>query len=758
MLGFDTFVSCRWSISMKSLKSSPVTLGCLSALALYCINARAQDQEASNAPLALSPITITASRNQTLLEDMPVHTTVIRADAIQQSPFQSLDELLKTIPGFNFSGAPSYLSDPTGTQTKIRGLGNAKVLVLLDGVPMLDPFYLTTQWFRVPLSTIERVEIVRGGSSSLWGSMAVGGVVNVVTKVAKDNVSNVSWSYGSFNTSNLAIDTHVVVSDELRIQLGATQLQTHGYQVTPSQYLYMYPGKAAPTDTNGSYQLSAYLTPSKAMKGFFKLNYFSQNQDLYGVYGQNLQKTPNFSAGITNWLAEGASVDSKVWWQKVTFNKTNGSGCYWVSATSCLNGGSSTPPTLLQASAPSVNYFSQYGAQAYQERGASTVYSKTLNALIRDVQVGADLRELSVQDTEQYFGAPTPSNPQNSVGTAYGQGTQTFTGAFVQTRLLPWDATVVTLSARVDHWSNTNRNFGLTTAAHGLSPASGPFADNTKTQFNPSMGVRHEMNDALAYRASVYKAFRAPGLNNQTRSYGTTIANPNLMPETVTGWELGVDIKTAKSDFSATYFSNRLGNMIATSTYTTANVLPQPVINLCSTAPLGGTPNLTNCGSAVSFYSNNQNGHASGLELSEQWKARADLTLDASYALTMTELTSTWNGVTTPLHAQLVGIPQHTASLAATWLPERGWRVYAQMSYMGALSYYQSSSINAVQGANVVFNASLGYQMNSSTDVFANGVNVFNRQYQDGAYTATAPQTQTLSVPRMISVGFRHRF
>jgi len=95
---------------------------------------------------------------------MPVHTTVITSEDIQKSPFQSLDELLKTIPGFNFSGAPSYLSDPTGTQTKIRGLGNAKVLVLVDGIPMLDPFYLTTQWFRVPMSNIERVEIIRGGS------------------------------------------------------------------------------------------------------------------------------------------------------------------------------------------------------------------------------------------------------------------------------------------------------------------------------------------------------------------------------------------------------------------------------------------------------------------------------------------------------------------------------------------------------------------------------------------------------------------
>ena len=746
---------------MKSFKSSAVTLGCVSAFALYCSCACAQVQEALNEHLALSPITITASRNQTLLRDMPVHTTVIMADEIQKSPFQSLDELLKTVPGFNFSGAPSYLSDPTGTQTKIRGLGNAKVLVLLDGVPMLDPFYLTTQWFRVPLSTIERIEIIRGGSSSLWGSMAVGGVVNVITKVPKvpkDPVSNVSWSYGSFNTSHLAVDTNVVVSDELSIHLGATQLQTHGYQVTPSAYLYMYPGKAAPTDTNDSYQMSASLTPSKAMQGFFKLNYFVQNQDLYGVYGQNLQKTPNFSAGITNSLAEGVNVDSKVWLQNVAFNKTNGSGCYWVSATSCLNGGSSTPPTPLQANAPSVNYFTQYGEQAYQERGASTVYSKTINSLIRDVQVGADLRQLSVQDTEQYFGSPTASNLQNSIGLSHGEGTQTFTGAFVQTRVLPWDSTLVTLSARLDHWSNTNRNFGLTTTAHGLSPGSGPFADNTKIQFNPSLGVHHDVSDALAYRVAVYKAFRAPGLNNQTRSYGTSIANPNLIPETVTGWEMGMDIKTAKSDFSATYFSNTLGNMIATSTYTTANVLPQPVINLCSTAPLGGTPNLTNCGSAVSFYSNNQNGRSSGVELSEHWVVRADLSLDASYALTNTELTATWNGVTTPIHTQLAGIAQHTASMAATWSLESRWRVYALMSYIGPLSYFQSSAINAVQGANMVYNASLSYRVNSSTDVFANGVNVFNRHYQDGTYTATAPQTQTLAVPRMISVGFRHSF
>ena len=86
------------------------------------------------------------------------------------------------MPGMNVSGAPFYTTDPTGHQTKMRGVTNSKVLVLVDGIPVHDPFYGTTQWFKVPLSSIDRVEVVRGGSSSLWGNLAVAGVVNIITR------------------------------------------------------------------------------------------------------------------------------------------------------------------------------------------------------------------------------------------------------------------------------------------------------------------------------------------------------------------------------------------------------------------------------------------------------------------------------------------------------------------------------------------------------------------------------------------------
>ena len=122
-------------------------------------------------------VVVSASRSQTAIAEMPLHTTIVSREDIEKSPAQTLDQLLRNVPGMNFTAVPAALSDPTGHQTRMRGLGNAKVLVLLDGVPIHDPFFLTTQWFKVPTASIERVEILRGGNSSLWGNMAVAGVV-----------------------------------------------------------------------------------------------------------------------------------------------------------------------------------------------------------------------------------------------------------------------------------------------------------------------------------------------------------------------------------------------------------------------------------------------------------------------------------------------------------------------------------------------------------------------------------------------------
>ena len=751
----------QFSVNMKnssSLQLNSIQLGV--ATLLLALNNVSLAQNA-NTDATPNTITISASRNATSLDQMPTHTTVITREDIDKTNAQSLDQLLRTVPGFNFSGAPSYESDPTGTSTKMRGLGNGKVLILLDGVPIMDPFYQTTQWFRVPLASIEQVEVMRGGASSLWGSSAVGGVVNIITRKPKTDSGEVAVSAGSFGTNTESVSKNIVLSDAVSVNLSANRFHTDGYQTTPAQYLWMYPQKNPANDSNTDYQMSVFFNPSADTKGFVRVGYDIQNQNLYGVYGNNLQESPNFSAGLTEVLSDSSFLDTRLWAQNVQFNKTNGASCYWVGS-SCKS--ATSPVTLAQAtnsSNPVINYFSQQGLQFYTERGGSAVYSTALGGAFETLQLGADVRQLSVHDKETYYTSPTSaSNPQNLNGVATGTGAQTFTGAFAQVKFNPSEPLQITISARLDSWSNTDRSYSLDTAAHGVSPGSGPAPSTSKTQFDPSVAFHLDLADGWAARGNAFRAFRAPGLNNQTRSYGTSIANPSLNPETVTGWELGVDYKSRDLRLGATYFSDNIQNMIATSNVSPGSSEPQAVINLCSTSLT--TPNTTNCGgNTVSYYSNNQNGVASGLELTGSWQASRELTVDSFYTLTRTYLTQTWNGVTTPLLTQLTGVPRETFSTSATWKPTGQWTAYAQLYWIGPLAYAYATTAggsSAMQGRNTLVNASLDYKLDPATDVFFRATNLFNKQYQDSTYTASQPQGMTLAPPRTLNVGLRYRF
>ena len=164
----------------------------------------------------VTEIYVDASRSSTKLESMPVFTTLITQEDIKKSPALTLDQLLRNISSVNLSGAPYYVSDPTGTSLKMRGLANAKVLMMLDGIPIQDPFYSTIQWFKVPLASIDRVEVVRGGGSALWGNLAVAGVINIISKKPEGAGGEVSASIGNMSTQNLYAAKNLQVSEDLK--------------------------------------------------------------------------------------------------------------------------------------------------------------------------------------------------------------------------------------------------------------------------------------------------------------------------------------------------------------------------------------------------------------------------------------------------------------------------------------------------------------------------------------------------------------
>jgi outer membrane cobalamin receptor len=137
-------------------------------------------------PVRLEPVVVSAGRVEQALQDVPANVTVLNREDIERSAARTLDDLLRQIPGFSlFRRSSSLVAHPTTQGVSLRGIGPSGVsrtLVLLDGVPLNDPFGGWVYWSKVPLESIEPLEVVRGGGSALYGNYALGGVINIVTR------------------------------------------------------------------------------------------------------------------------------------------------------------------------------------------------------------------------------------------------------------------------------------------------------------------------------------------------------------------------------------------------------------------------------------------------------------------------------------------------------------------------------------------------------------------------------------------------
>src|SRR5499426_594098 len=135
--------------------------------------------------ISLPPMVVSAGRVAQPLSDIPTHTTVLTREDIERSSAQTVDDLLREVPGFSlFRRSSSLVANPTTQGVSLRGIGPSGVsrtLVLLDGVPLNDPFGGWVYWSKVPLESADRVEVVEGASSNLYGNYAMGGVINIIT-------------------------------------------------------------------------------------------------------------------------------------------------------------------------------------------------------------------------------------------------------------------------------------------------------------------------------------------------------------------------------------------------------------------------------------------------------------------------------------------------------------------------------------------------------------------------------------------------
>ena len=171
-------------------------LTCITAVAILLMNSH------TALSAEFDPIIVTATRTAQTANETLASVTIITRDDIEEHQATSVQDLLRTVPGINISN-----SGGAGKTTSVfmRGTQSDHVLVLIDGIKVGSATLGTTAFQHIPIEQIERIEIVRGARSSLYGSEAIGGVIQIFTRKGNGEAKPYfSLGKGSFETSNLS--------------------------------------------------------------------------------------------------------------------------------------------------------------------------------------------------------------------------------------------------------------------------------------------------------------------------------------------------------------------------------------------------------------------------------------------------------------------------------------------------------------------------------------------------------------------------
>jgi outer membrane cobalamin receptor len=208
--------------------------------------------------ITIGEIVVTATKIEESAEDIAQDVTVIRQKEIESGSYRNLSEVIRNAGGLNLF---EYGNRGSFASVSLRGSTSEQTLVLIDGKRLNKPGdgQVDLNAVPIPLENIERIEILRGAASALYGADAIGGVINIITKIPDESRTNLSASYGRFVTKELRLNTSQKIKDT-------------GF------YLSLSKDKSDGFRTNSDYDMHAINTkmtyaPSQDMRADFTLDY-----------------------------------------------------------------------------------------------------------------------------------------------------------------------------------------------------------------------------------------------------------------------------------------------------------------------------------------------------------------------------------------------------------------------------------------------------------------------------------------------------
>ena len=466
----------------------------------------------------IEEIVVTATRLETPIREVGSSITVITAEQIQEQHKTTVVEVLRDVPALDV-----VQSGGTGRTASvfIRGAKSEHTLVLMDGVEMNDPSSAGRNYdfASMTVDNIERIEIVRGPQSTLYGSDAIGGVINIITKKGNGKPSGfVSAEGGSYNTfteqAGISGSTALI-----NYSLGVSRLDTDGI--------------SAATEKDGNHEKDGYenttfstrlgITPAENFDAELVLRYIDDKADIDNSGGAGGDDPNNTADSKQLFLRTQARLTlfKNLWEQKIGLSLSYHHRHY-------DNG--------IDSLHPSDSDNSTYDGQVLKLDWQHNLYLDETNTLTLGVETEKE-KAKSDYYSESAYGPYTSTFAEEAART---------TGYYLQDQISLWDAWFTTLGVRLDDHSR----FG-TKSTYRM--ASSYLIRQTSTKIKGSYGT----------------GFKAPSLYQLYSAYG----NQELDPEKSTGWDLGIEqpVLDKRVTLSITYFSNDFEDLIdfnsATSKY-----------------------------------------------------------------------------------------------------------------------------------------------------------------------------------------------
>jgi outer membrane receptor protein involved in Fe transport len=490
-------------------------------------------------------ITVTATRSSVSIGSTANTIYALSAQDLQNYPALTLDQRLGQLPSFAlFRRASSLIANPTSLGVSLRGLGStaaSRSLVIADGIPMNDAFGAWVHWNEVPALAIEGVTVATGGGSDLYGSSALGGVLDLApAHAAASDVlaahTEVSASGGSENTSSVNIRGDVASRHWSELVAGDA-LRTAGYIPTA-------PGLAGPVDQPANVHDQVLRSETDRI--------FSRNNRLFLVGNMMNEARSNGtrlqSNGTRLWRyyagddwATGSHTTGRV--------RLFGSDEGYRQTFSSINSARTTE---------ALSTFQHVGTQ---ELGASADVSIALTQVA--FVTGGDARDIRATDNE----TPISTTTGKATGIQDTSARQRFAGGFGEA-LATHGGWSIALSLRVDYAANLSTRQLLQTFATQPTPTTSYIADRSEWIPSPRLGVVRQLGHLASLHASAFRAFRTPSMNElyRTGQVGAdkTLANAQLVSERGTGWEAGATIAPySKLTVNATYFWTEINRPVA---------------------------------------------------------------------------------------------------------------------------------------------------------------------------------------------------